>query len=342
MEKCKLRAKSCVYWPGIYKDIERLVSTCEPCLKFQKSQMKEPMIPTDVPPRPWHTVGADLFYTNGSWYLIIADYYSKFPFIRKLETLQASTIIRLTRVLFAEQGIPEAFICDNGSQFTSREFRNLAEIYGFKIITSSPYYPKGHGFIERHIQTVENVLMKCKESGDDPNLALLSLRATPLKANMPSPAELLNGRKYKTTLPSKIHPPCNQEEIRTYLTSQQEVQTQHYNQHVKPLPELFEGQHVHIQSPTKKTWTPARIVSAANTPRSYNVETETGSQLRRNRVHLRPRRINTDTMPCNTDHTSPEKAQFQPTTKPSPIKASRATRSRSNIQMPSKYKDYEC
>jgi hypothetical protein len=184
--------------------------------------------------------------------------------------------------------------------------------------------------------------MKCKESGDDPNLALLSLRATPLKANMPSPAELLNGRKYKTTLPSKIHPPCNQEEIRTYLTSQQEVQTQHYNQHVKPLPELFEGQHVFIQSPIKKTWTPARIVSAANTPRSYNVETETGSQLRRNRVHLRPRRINTDTMPCNTDNTTPEKTQFQPTTKPSPIKASRATRPRRNIQMPSKYKDYEC
>uniref|UniRef100_A0ABM0M1F2 Uncharacterized protein K02A2.6-like n=1 Tax=Saccoglossus kowalevskii TaxID=10224 RepID=A0ABM0M1F2_SACKO len=153
MEKCKLRAKSSVYWPGIYKDIDNLVANCTSCQKFHNLQQKEPIIPTEAPPSPWHTVGADLFYTNNTWYLIIANYYSKFPFIRKLENLRASTIIRLTKVLFAEQGIPESFICDNGSQFTSRDFRNLANQYGFEIITSSPYYSKGHGFIERHIQT---------------------------------------------------------------------------------------------------------------------------------------------------------------------------------------------
>ena len=52
MEKCKLRAKSCVYWPGIYKEIENIVASCSVCKKFQNSQQKEPMIPSAIPPRP--------------------------------------------------------------------------------------------------------------------------------------------------------------------------------------------------------------------------------------------------------------------------------------------------
>ncbi|KAI8511982.1 hypothetical protein Bbelb_110820 [Branchiostoma belcheri] len=165
---------------------------------------------TEVPSRPWQTVGVDLFTIDQQWFLLVVCYYSKFPFVKNVPNLKASTIASITRALFAEQGIPEEIICDNGTQFTSEEFTKLAHEYGFKITTSSPHYPKGHGFVERHVQTVKKTLIKCKESRSDPNLALLSLRATPLKSDMKSPAELLNGREYKTTLPTKIHPPIDQ------------------------------------------------------------------------------------------------------------------------------------
>lgn len=45
----------------------------------------------------------------------------------------------------------------------------------------------------------------------EPYHALLSLRATPVKADMKPPAELLNSRKYKATLPSQINPPIDQQ-----------------------------------------------------------------------------------------------------------------------------------
>ena len=67
MEKCKLRAKSCVYWPGIYKEIESLVNSCCVCQKYHSSQQKEPMIPSEIPSRPWQTVSADLFYVQQAW-----------------------------------------------------------------------------------------------------------------------------------------------------------------------------------------------------------------------------------------------------------------------------------
>ncbi|XP_029657086.1 uncharacterized protein K02A2.6-like [Octopus sinensis] len=175
MEKCKLRAKSAVYWVGMYKDIEKTVSTCHICQKYRNSQQKEEMISSDIPRRPWQTIGVDLFTEGQEWYLIMACYYSKFPFVRKVKDLTAKTITTVARGLLAEQGIPEQIICDNGTQFTSQEFKKLADEYGFNITTSSPHYPKGHGFIERQVQTVKRTLVKCRETKEDPHLALLSL-----------------------------------------------------------------------------------------------------------------------------------------------------------------------
>ena len=49
----------------------------------------------------------------------------------------------------------------------------------------------------RGVQTVKNLLKKT----DDPYLALLAYRATPLPVNGYSPAELLMNRKLRTTVP---------------------------------------------------------------------------------------------------------------------------------------------
>ncbi|KAI8503702.1 hypothetical protein Bbelb_186730 [Branchiostoma belcheri] len=48
MEKCKLKAKSAVYWIGMYKEIEELFPTCSTCQKHRVSQQKEEMTPTEA------------------------------------------------------------------------------------------------------------------------------------------------------------------------------------------------------------------------------------------------------------------------------------------------------
>ena len=76
MLKMKLRVQQSMYWLGINKDIENHVMSCDPCQVNGRSQQKEPIMPFEVPNRPWQRVGIDLFHHNKSWYVIVADYYS--------------------------------------------------------------------------------------------------------------------------------------------------------------------------------------------------------------------------------------------------------------------------
>ena len=105
---------------------------------------------------------------------------------------------------------------------------------------------------------------------------------------MPSPAELLNGRVFKSTLPGRIQPTKNQEEVRNWLKARQDNQWYYYNRHTKELPGLHRDQAVYTQDPVRKTWNLTRVIEQGETPRSYLIETGTGAQLRRNRIKLRP------------------------------------------------------
>ena len=54
---------------------------------------------------------------------------------------------------------------------------------------------------ERCAQTMKASLIKTMEEGEDMDLALLTYKTAPLSHRLPSPAELLHYRKYKTLLP---------------------------------------------------------------------------------------------------------------------------------------------
>ena len=40
LNKCKLRAKDAVYWPGLNEQLEKLGLNCELCLKYSHSKCK--------------------------------------------------------------------------------------------------------------------------------------------------------------------------------------------------------------------------------------------------------------------------------------------------------------
>ncbi|KAK2717700.1 hypothetical protein QYM36_006471 [Artemia franciscana] len=67
---------------------------------------------------------------------------------------------------------------------------------------------------------------------------------------------------------------------------EQERQKRYHDKTAKPLREPQLEDQVFIQKKTNSPWTKAKIISCHENPRSYVVETEDGSRLQQNRVHI--------------------------------------------------------
>ena len=288
--KCQLRARTCVFWPNINRDIEDLVLACPGCQEQANSHPHEPLIQTEIPTRPWQVVASDLFFLQGEEYLILADYYSKFVITRLIPKGKSTsnTIIEIFKDIFSEYGIPEKLITDNGSQYASQVFKEFVSNWGLEHITSSPRYPQSNGFIERQVQIVKNTIYKAKQAKADVKLALLCLRATPIDYKLQSPAELLHGRKVRSNLPIKI---ANKLPDRDFVYDRfkmrQDIQKSYHDRNVKELNPLVPGQHVNIQDQDTRKWSPATVIATRPEPRSYEVQSQSGGIFRRNRRHLR-------------------------------------------------------
>ena len=125
---------------------------------------------------------------------MVVDYFSRYPEVIQLK-------LHLTLFLHSSQfsrcTIPDLIRSDNGPQYSSLDFSKFISSYGLTHITSSPLYPESDGLAERMVQTVKHLL----KQSQDPFLAWMSYRSTPLPWCSFSPAELLMGRKIRTTVP---------------------------------------------------------------------------------------------------------------------------------------------
>ena len=94
LTKCKLHAKQAVYWPGLNDQLEQLVLNCQLCLKYSRSKKKSDTYSTlgqEVLTFPWTKLETDLFHFEGHSYLLLVDYTSQFPIVRKLTSMRIIT-----------------------------------------------------------------------------------------------------------------------------------------------------------------------------------------------------------------------------------------------------------
>ena len=280
--KCRARAKESVWWPGLSKAIQEVVNSCELCAKDSHAPL-EPLIPSQLPQRPWQKVASDLFELKGTSYLLVIDYFSRYVEMANLgRSTESVDIVKHLKSIFARHGIPEGVMSYNGPQYTASNFAQFADAYGFQHITSSPKFPQSNGEIERAVQTVKRMIKKA----EDPYLALLAYRSAPLEHGH-SPAELLFGRSLRTTIPTtpeNLKPRWpNLKVFRAtdkHLKDRQKANfdTRH---RVRKQTQLEAGDSVWITDKKEQ----GTIVEQASPPRSYVIETPQG-HLRRNRHHL--------------------------------------------------------
>ena len=202
VEKSKARARNVMYWLGINDDISRIVTACSTCLRYRSANPREPMQPHDIPDLPFQKIAMDIMTFQGSDYLVVVDYHSKYPEIARIGTgKSAKQVISHVKSVCARHGIPAEIVADN-MPFSSSHFRNFCAEWGIELTTSSPTYAQSNGQAEKMVGVIKQMLYKADKDGRDPYIALLEYRNTPVTGLPFSPAQMAMSRTLRSKLPS--------------------------------------------------------------------------------------------------------------------------------------------
>lgn len=125
--KTKLMIREKVWWPGVNKDIETAIESCQACQTVTPSYIKcEPLRMSEIPKTPWDTLAIDLKapFPNGENILVIIDYCTRYPVIATLKSITSHNIIKILHKTISIFGYPKCITVDNGPQFKSEDFDN--------------------------------------------------------------------------------------------------------------------------------------------------------------------------------------------------------------------------
>lgn len=142
----KRRMRVVVWFPGMDKNIEKFVKSCEKCQIFVPAVPGHTSLQSESPPSPWHSVLVDYFgpIPDGRHVLVARCDLTRFVsavFVRS--TSSENTIVGL-RSIFAKYGIPSRLRTDNGTAFSSRAFQSYVEENHIKHSFSPPHHPQSN------------------------------------------------------------------------------------------------------------------------------------------------------------------------------------------------------
>ena len=120
---------------------------------------REPLITATLLSHPWEKATSDLFHLNNSTYLIVIDYFSRYPEVIQLKSTTSASVIKVLKSISSHHGVPSVDLHEyNGPQFVSNEMKKVANTYGFILLTSCPHYPQINGLAKWTIQTIKELL----------------------------------------------------------------------------------------------------------------------------------------------------------------------------------------
>ena len=157
MTRMKALARSYVWWPSMDAHIEHTVSS----QLHQRAPAAAPLHPWENTGIPWTRLHIDYAGSFlGRMFLLVADSDSKWIEAFPMSNSTSTATIEKLRATFATHGIPEIIVSDNGTCFTSSEFKSFMLNNKIRHITSAPYHPSTNGAAEKTVQTFKTAMKK--------------------------------------------------------------------------------------------------------------------------------------------------------------------------------------
>ena len=220
----------------------------------------------------------------GKLFLVVVDSYSKWIEVVPVPSTASSYTIEALCHMFATHGLPQIIVSDNGTAFTSQEFKMFVKNNGIQHITTAPYHPASNGMAERAVQTFKTGLKKASTANVLVELDrfLFQYRIIPHTTTGSTPAELLMGCTLRSRLDLLLP------NVQTQVVSKQIQQKANHDLHAKTR-SFHSGDTVYTRNYSGGSmWIPG-VITEITGPVSYKVTLADGKILKRHldKIHTR-------------------------------------------------------
>ncbi|KII63512.1 Pro-Pol polyprotein [Thelohanellus kitauei] len=212
----KNNARFYVWWPGLLQDVENFVKTCKSCQKFRPQDPESPLYCWDIPDSQWERLHIDfLAPLDDNYWLVIIDAFSMWMEIEPINSPNSANVIRILDSCFAHYVVPKTIVSDNGTCFTSEDYRLFCIKLKIKAIHTTPYHIRSNGAAERVIRTFKSRYSAERNTCEDKwaclNRVRFCLRNSIHVSTNRTPSELFLGRKLNKMI-SNLQP-CSKRSI---------------------------------------------------------------------------------------------------------------------------------
>ena len=151
------------YWPGMFTDVEKYVTSCSRCIFRKAAGEKAPLTPI-ITSQPLEVVSMDflsLEVSKGGFehILVITDLFTRYAVCVPTKNLSAkTTALAFYNNFVVHYGFPGRIHSDQGGSFENKIIQELCKFTGMTKSRTSPYHPSGNGMTERYNSSLLNML----------------------------------------------------------------------------------------------------------------------------------------------------------------------------------------